>query len=131
MPSTRRCGGCARSFVLEVAGSCIDSVSCRWAATWPGVDESKYISVFGLRTHGQLDGLGHATEQIYIHSKAMGSKSMVSRPLHALSLRPWWWMTRRGASVKSIDHLLAESSADSSAATYGAELPVFVRVCST
>jgi len=36
-----------------------------------GVDEAKYISVFGLRTHGWLDGLGHSTEQIYIHSKAM------------------------------------------------------------
>ncbi|CAE7785854.1 PLD2, partial [Symbiodinium pilosum] len=36
-----------------------------------GVDESKYISVFGLRTHGWLEGLGYATEQIYVHSKAM------------------------------------------------------------
>ncbi|CAE7693174.1 PLD2 [Symbiodinium sp. CCMP2592] len=36
-----------------------------------GADEAKYISVFGLRTHGWLDGLGHSTEQIYIHSKAM------------------------------------------------------------
>ena len=35
-----------------------------------GVDDSKYVSIFGLRTHGSLKE-GLATEQIYIHSKAM------------------------------------------------------------
>mmetsp|Transcript_78500 Transcript_78500/g.138243 ORF Transcript_78500/g.138243 Transcript_78500/m.138243 type:complete len:1093 (-) Transcript_78500:49-3327(-) len=36
-----------------------------------GIDETKYISIFGLRNHGKLDGLGVVTEQVYIHSKAM------------------------------------------------------------
>ncbi|CAJ1392789.1 unnamed protein product [Effrenium voratum] len=36
-----------------------------------GIDETKFISVFGLRTHGVLPSLGPATEQIYVHSKAM------------------------------------------------------------
>ncbi|CAK9062169.1 unnamed protein product [Durusdinium trenchii] len=37
-----------------------------------GIDAwSPHISIFGLRTHGFLPGLGPATEQIYIHSKAM------------------------------------------------------------
>jgi len=36
-----------------------------------GIDDGKFISVFGLRTHGYLEGLGPATEQIYVHSKAM------------------------------------------------------------
>lgn len=35
------------------------------------IDETKYISIFGLRTNGFLPDLGPATEQIYIHSKAM------------------------------------------------------------
>eukprot|EP00435_Cladocopium_sp_Y103_P071019 s99_g36.t1 len=35
------------------------------------IDETKYISIFGLRTYGFLPNLGPATEQIYIHSKAM------------------------------------------------------------
>jgi len=35
------------------------------------IDETKYISIFGLRTHGFLPSFGPATEQIYIHSKAM------------------------------------------------------------
>lgn len=35
------------------------------------IDPSKYIQVFGLRTHGFLPSKGPVTEQIYIHSKMM------------------------------------------------------------
>jgi len=36
-----------------------------------GIDETQFLSIFGLRNHGFLDGFGMATEQVYVHSKAM------------------------------------------------------------
>lgn len=36
-----------------------------------GVTMSRYVSIYGLRTHGVLSGAGVVTEQIYVHSKVM------------------------------------------------------------
>lgn len=36
-----------------------------------GVDADKYVSIFGLRTHGVLPDAGLSTEQVYVHSKSM------------------------------------------------------------
>ncbi|CAE8673743.1 unnamed protein product, partial [Polarella glacialis] len=43
----------------------------RTALRSKGLIEADYFSVFGLRTHGQLEASGASTEQIYVHSKAM------------------------------------------------------------